>query len=130
LQGNPEPIGPDIWEWTRAAINPFKRDSRKGASEIKGEFYAAVVETCLHLGIRALLVEAHPGLITSAIDVGFHTRPLALPTEYGGEPVVPFFCEVTEQTLPRTREVFGLSAPVLRIEEADVEAPAFERRAQ
>ncbi|MEA2760461.1 MAG: acyl-homoserine lactone synthase [Methylobacteriaceae bacterium] len=130
LQGNPEPIGPDIWEWTRAAINPFKRDSDKGASRIKGEFYAAVVEACLHLGIRALLVEAHPGLITSAIDVGFHTRPLALPTEYGGEPVVPFLCEVTEQTLPRTREVFGLSSPVLRVDEIGVEAPALERLAQ
>jgi acyl-homoserine lactone synthase len=129
LQGNPEPIGPDIWEWTRAAINPFKRDSDKGASRIKGEFYAAVVEACLHLGIRALLVEAHPGLITSAIDVGFHTRPLALPTEYGGEPVVPFFCEVTERTLPRTREVFGLSSPVLRVE-TGLESPPLERRTQ
>jgi acyl-homoserine lactone synthase len=129
LQGNPEPTGPDIWEWTRAAINPFKRDSGKGASRIKGEFYAAVVETCLHLGIRALLVEAHPGLITSAIDVGFHTRPLALPTEYGGEPVVPFFCEVTEATLPRTQEVFGLTTPVLQVDEIGIEAPALERRA-
>jgi acyl-homoserine lactone synthase len=54
LQGNPEPTDPDIWEWTRAAINPFKRDSGQGASRIQGEFYAAVVETCLHLGIRAL----------------------------------------------------------------------------
>ena len=124
-----EPTGPDIWEWTRAAINPFKRDSGKGASRIKGEFYAAVVETCLHLGIRALLVEAHPGLITSAIDVGFHTRPLALPTEYGGEPVVPFFCEVTEATLPRTQEVFGLTTPVLQVDEIGIEAPALERRA-
>ncbi|MEA2838892.1 MAG: acyl-homoserine lactone synthase [Methylobacteriaceae bacterium] len=129
LQGNPEPTGPDIWEWTRAAINPFKRDSFQGASQIKGEFYAAVVETCLHLGIRGLLVEAHPGLITSAIDVGFHTRPLALPTEYGGEPVVPFFCEVTERTLPRTREVFGLSSPVLRVQ-TGLESPSLERRAQ
>jgi acyl-homoserine lactone synthase len=130
LQGNPEPTGPDIWEWTRAAINPFKRDSGKGASLIKGEFYAAVIETCLHLGIRALLVEAHPGLVTSAIEVGFHTRPLALPTEYRGEPVVPFFCEITERTLPRTQEVFGLSSPVLRVEEMGVEAPALERLAQ
>ena len=63
LQGNPEPTGPDIWEWTRAAINPFKRDSGKGASRIKGEFYAAVVETCLHLGIRA-----PPGRRASRLD--------------------------------------------------------------
>jgi acyl-homoserine lactone synthase len=130
LQGNSEPTGPDIWEWTRAAINPFKRDSGKGASQVKGEFYAAVVETCLHLGIRALLVEAHPGLITSAIDVGFRTHPLALPTEYGGEPVVPFFCEVTERTLAQTREVFGLSSTVLRVDEIGVETPALERRAR
>lgn len=130
LQGNPEPTGAAIWEWTRAAINPFKRDSSKGASQIKGEFYAAVVEACLHLGIRALLVEAHPGLITSAIEVGFHTCPLALPTEYCGEPVVPFLCEVTERTLPRTREVFGLTSPVLRADGFGVEATARERWAE
>jgi N-acyl-L-homoserine lactone synthetase len=92
-----------------------------------------MVEDCtrraLHLGIRALLVEAHPGLITSAIDVGFHTRPLALPTEYGGEPVVPFFCEVNERTLPRTREVFGLSSPVLRVD-TGLASPPLERWAQ
>ena len=130
LQGSPAPTGPDIWEWTRAAINPFKRDSGKGASLIKGEFYAAVIETCLYLGIRGLLVEAHPGLVTSAIEVGFHTRPLALPTEYRGEPVVPFFCEITERTLPRTREVFGLSSPVLRVGETSDETPVLERVAQ
>ena len=130
LQGNSAPAAPDIWEWTRAAINPFKRDSGKGASLIKGEFYAAVIETCLYLGIRALLVEAHPGLVTSAIEVGFHTRPLALPTEYRDEPVVPFFCEITERTLPRTREVFGLSSPVLRVGETGDETPVLERVAQ
>jgi hypothetical protein len=64
------------------------------------------------------------------MEVGFHTRPLALPTEYRGEPVVPFFCEVTERTLPRTQEVFGLNSPVLRVDEIGVEAPALERLAQ
>jgi hypothetical protein len=44
--------------------------------------------------------------------------------------VVPFFCEVTEQTLPRTREVFGLNSPVLRVDETGLEAPALERLAQ
>jgi hypothetical protein len=68
--------------------------------------------------------------VTSAIEVGFHTRPLALATEYQEEPVVPFFCEVTEQTLPRTREVFGLNSPVLRVDETGLEAPALERLAQ
>jgi hypothetical protein len=55
---------------------------------------------------------------------------LALPTEYGGEPVVPFLCEVTERTLPRTQEVFALNSPVLRVDETGVEAPALERLAQ
>jgi hypothetical protein len=55
---------------------------------------------------------------------------LALPTEYGGEPVVPFFCEVAERTLPRTQEMLGLNSPVLRVDEIGVEAPALERLAQ
>ncbi len=42
-----------------------------------------------------------------AVEVGFHTSPLCLATEYGGAPVLPVLCEASEQTLPRTREVFG-----------------------
>lgn len=79
---------------------------------------------------RHMFVKTPLRLAESAIEVGFHTRPLALPTEYGGEPVVPFLCEVTERTLPRTQEVFGLNSPVLRVDEIGVEAPALERLAQ
>ncbi len=61
--------------------------------------------------------------------MGFHTSPLRLATEYGGAPVLPVHCEASEQTLPRTREVFGLKSPVLRVDEIGIEAPAIERRA-
>jgi hypothetical protein len=79
---------------------------------------------------RHTFVETPRRLAENAIEVGFHTRPFALVTEYGGEPVVPFLCEVTERTLPRTQEVFGLNSPVLRVDETGVEAPALERLAQ
>jgi hypothetical protein len=44
--------------------------------------------------------------------------------------VVPFFCEITERTLPRTREVFGLRSSVLRVDETGDETPVLERVAQ
>jgi hypothetical protein len=79
---------------------------------------------------RHTFVKTPRRLAENAIEVGFHTRPFALATEYGGEPVVPFLCEVTERTLPRTQEVFGVNSPVLRVDETGVEAPALERLAQ
>jgi hypothetical protein len=52
--------------------------------------------------------------------------------------MVPFLCAVTERTLcavterilPRTREVFGLSSPVLRLEEGASRVPLSNAWAQ
>ena len=128
LQGNVAPQGPDVWEWTRAALAPERRDSRKGADPMTGRMFISVVEAALYLGIRGLLVETHPALLTRALEVGFEARPLALPTTYKGEPVLAMWTGVTEQTLPTMRRIFDLPDPILEIDGTPVMDVVEERR--
>jgi acyl-homoserine lactone synthase len=78
--------------------------------------FLAVTEACLFLGLRGLLVQTHPLLMTRIIEIGWKARPLALPHEYDGKPVVPIYAGVDEETLRKSREVYGISEPVLKIE--------------
>jgi acyl-homoserine lactone synthase len=113
LQGAQEPVGPDIWEWTRAAVAPRRRDSRSATDSAPGRMYASVVETCFLFGIRGLVVQTSPLLLTRVIGLGFDPRPLALPMEHRGRLIVPFYTEPTDRTLATIRRVFELHGPVL-----------------
>jgi acyl-homoserine lactone synthase len=116
LAGGRAPTGPDIWEWTRCAVAPEKREGRKGSDITTAHMFLAVAEACLFLGLRGLLVQTHPLLMTRIIELGWKARPLALLHEYDGKPVVPIYAGVDEETLRISREVYGISEPVLKIE--------------
>jgi acyl-homoserine lactone synthase len=116
LQGADEPTGPEIWEWTRCAVEPRLREGRKGADPYTARLFLSVAEACLHLGIKALLVQTHPLLLTRIIELGWHARPLALPSDWAGETVVPIYAGVDEATLAASREAFGIKHPVLDTE--------------
>lgn len=115
LQGEPCPTGPDIWEWTRLAIAPDKRDWRRGVDPTTARMFLAGAEACLHFGIRAILGQSHPLMLTRMLELGWHARPLALPTEYDAEPIVPLYCGVDESTLATSRAVLGIAEPVLQV---------------
>jgi acyl-homoserine lactone synthase len=124
LAGAAAPTGPDIWEWTRCAVDPARREGHKGADPVTARMFLAVAEACLYLGFRALLVQTHPLLMTRIIELGWKARPLALPMEYDGKPVVPIYAGVTEETLMVSRAVYGIHEPVLRIEPVRTISPA------
>jgi acyl-homoserine lactone synthase len=128
LQGNEAPSGPDVWEWTRAAIAPERRDSRKAADPMTGRMFISGVEAALYLGIRGFLVETHPALLTRSLEIGFDARPLALPTTYGGQPILALWSGVTDSTLPTMRRVFDLPEPLLEIDGRPVMDLVEERR--
>ncbi|HYF54966.1 MAG TPA: acyl-homoserine-lactone synthase [Salinarimonas sp.] len=113
LQGMPSLTGPTVWEWTRCAVDPARREGATGADPATAELLLGVTEACLHLGITALLVQTHPLLLTRMIELGWRARPMALPTEHDGQPVVPIHAEVDEDTLATSRAVFGMNRPVL-----------------
>jgi acyl-homoserine lactone synthase len=113
LEGNPEPVGETIWEWTRCAVDPKRREGRKAADPATTGMTLGVIETCVMLGIEALHVQTHPMLLTRLMELGFKCKPLALPSQLEGQDVVPFLAYVSEATLQTARAVLGVKDPVL-----------------
>jgi acyl-homoserine lactone synthase len=113
LEGNPEPVGNAIWEWTRCAVDPKRREGRKAADPATTGMTLGVIEACVTLGIEALHVQTHPMLLTRLMELGFKCKPLALPGQLDGQDVVPFLAHVSKATLQTARTVLGVNNSVL-----------------
>ena len=113
LEGGKEPIGETIWEWTRCAVDPKRREGRKAADPATTGMTLGVIEACIALGIEALHVQTHPMLLTRLMELGFRCRPLALPSQLEGQEVIPFLAHVSEATLRTARTILGVSEPIL-----------------
>jgi acyl-homoserine lactone synthase len=116
LDGAHEPVGPDIWEWTRCAVDPARREGRASVDAATAGMTLGVTEACLALGISALHVQTHPMLLARLLELGWNCRPLALESLVEGAPVVPFLAGVTERTLLRSRRLLGVDGPVLDLD--------------
>ncbi|KQP08462.1 MAG: acyl-homoserine-lactone synthase [Methylobacterium sp.] len=123
LKGAPAPSGPRIYEWTRCAVAPSKRESAKGVDAVSGASFTAVAEVAARFGLDGLLVQTHPVLVTRLMDMGWDVEPLALPCAYGDSLLLPIYARLTPETVATCRRVFGLSGPVLPIDAADGPRP-------
>lgn len=108
LQGRTAPKGPHIMEWTRCAAAPWRRPNSLGADPAAGRQFLAVTEMTPALGLVGYLAQVHPTMITKLSMMGWDVEPLALPTRYDGQLVVPIYMEWKSGTADATRRVFGL----------------------
>jgi acyl-homoserine lactone synthase len=92
------PRGPQIWEWTRLAIDPKYRGDGSW-SRGSGEMARAVVEHCLANGIEQMTWEGHPVWVTRFLEMGFWPTPLGPITDIDGGPVVAGVMDVTPDIL-------------------------------
>jgi acyl-homoserine lactone synthase len=103
---------PSLWEWTRYCV----RQDRRGESAFGGvgsEILVAAMEWCLNRGIEDVVLEYHPVWIARFIGLGFKVRPLGLPTEIDGDPVVAVEMHFDERALDLSREICGVHRRVL-----------------
>jgi acyl-homoserine lactone synthase len=92
------------------------RQDRRGESAFGGvgsEILVAAVEWCLNRGIEDVVLEYHPVWIARFIGLGFKVRPLGLPTEIDGDPVVAVEMHFDERALDLSREICGVHRRVL-----------------
>ncbi|WP_207184062.1 acyl-homoserine-lactone synthase [Methylobacterium indicum] len=108
LQGRPAPSGPYIMEWTRCAAAPWRRPNSLAADPNAGRQFLAVTEMTPSLGLVGYIAQVHPTMITKLTAMGWDVEPLALPTRYDGQLVVPIYMEWNSGTGDATRRVFGL----------------------
>jgi len=123
LKGRSAPSGPRIYEWTRCAVAPGKRESAKGIDAVSGASFTAVAEAAEHFGLEGLLVQTHPVLVTRLMDMGWDVEALALPCTYDGSLLLPVYARLAPETVATCRRLFGLSGPVLRIPASDDTRP-------
>lgn len=124
LKGACAPSGPRVYEWTRCAVAPGKRESAKGMDAVSGASFTAVAETAERFGLEGLLVQTHPVLVTRLMDMGWDVEPLALPCAYGESLLLPIYARLTPETVATCRRVFGLPGSVLRMPFPDGSRPS------
>jgi len=115
LKGAPSPSGPHIFEWTRCAVAPSKRESSSGVDAISGPSFTAVAEAVEFLGLEGLLVQTHPILVSRLMSFGWDIEPLALPCAYGDSTLLPIYARLAPETIKTHRQLFKLSGPVLDV---------------
>ena len=106
LQGGTAPTGPKIYEWTRHAVAPHKREA-KGANTFSRAAFAAVAEAVAAMGLDGLLVQTHPVIVDRLMDMGWDIEPLALPSLYDGATLLPIYARLAPHTITTAQAAFA-----------------------
>lgn len=115
MQGNAWPRQRDIYEWTRCISDVDA--GRFGDVQASHLLITGVLEFCLVAGIKGMIVETHPKLVTWMLETGYKVETLGTPQEMNGVPVVPVHIGATLAALERHQQMFGISGSVLVIDE-------------
>lgn len=115
MQGSDWPRERTVYEWTRCISDA---DAGKfGDVQASHLLITGVLEFCLIAGIKGLIVETHPKLVTWMLETGYKVDTLHTPQEMNGVPVVPVHIAATQSALDRHHRMFGISGSVLAIDE-------------
>jgi acyl-homoserine lactone synthase len=115
MQGQAWPRERDVYEWTRC-ISDVDAD-RFGEVQASHLLITGVLEFCLIAGIRGMIVETHPKLVTWMLETGYKVETLNTPQDMKGVPVVPVYIGATQTALDRHHAMFGIAGSVLDIDE-------------
>ncbi|WP_137158205.1 acyl-homoserine-lactone synthase [Rhizobium sp. FKL33] len=115
MQGRSWPQEADIYEWTRCISD--EKAGQFGGVQASHLLITGVLEFCLSAGIRGLVVETHPKLVTWMLETGYEVETLAAPRDINSVPVVAVHIGMTEKALKRHRAMFGIRGSVLDIDE-------------
>jgi acyl-homoserine lactone synthase len=119
----PAPVGRRVYEWTRHAILP-KRREWSDAAALSDAAIGAVARAAELLKLEGLLAQIHPTLVGRLMDTGWDVEPLALPIRYDGRPVLPVYARLTAQTIATARAALArLRGAQLRLPGDWVPAP-------
>ncbi|MFD1744484.1 acyl-homoserine-lactone synthase [Rhizobium helianthi] len=114
--GNPYPIGPAIYEWTRCVAEPDTKIAGISTSNI---LLTGVLEFCLVKGIEALIVETHPKLMNLLVSTGWDVEPFAAPCTYAESLVVPICAKPLHSALEIHHRLYGIEGSVLDLSAGD-----------
>lgn len=115
MEGNGWPREHTIYEWTRCISDV---DAGKfGDVQASHLLITGVLEFCLVAGIKGLIVETHPKLVTWMLETGYKVETLHTPQIMNGIPVVPVYIAATQAALNQHHHMFGITHSVLLLDE-------------
>jgi acyl-homoserine lactone synthase len=115
MEGRDWPRSDDVYEWTRCIAD--EKAGRIGDVQVSHMLITGVLEFCLTAGIKGLIVETHPKLVTWMLETGYKVETLHTPQVINNVPVVPVFIGATRAALARHHQMFGISGSVLQIDD-------------
>ena len=114
MQGNDWPRAENVYEWTRCIADD--KAARFGDVQASHMLITGVLEFCLLSGIKGMIVETHPKLVTWMLETGYQVQTLNTPQMINNVPVVPVYIAATRAALERHHQMFGISESVLTID--------------
>ena len=114
MQGKDWPRGKTIYEWTRCISNAGA--GKFGQVQASHLLITGVLEFCLVSGIRGMIVETHPKLVSWMVETGYEVEILNAPQVMNGVPVVPVYSGATRAALDRHHRMFGSRQTVLELD--------------
>ncbi len=113
LCDGPQPVGPDVWDWTRYCVARGHRDRGRALSPIGNALLSAIVEWGLESGVSRIIIEMDPIWLLRLVQLHFRVTPLGIPIRMGSSDVVAVVAAFDARTLARLQEMRGNSERVL-----------------
>lgn len=105
-----QPVGPNIWEWTRYCVEAGHRERGRMLSPVANALLSGIVEWGLDQGVDTIIIEMNPLWLLRLVQLHFKVTPLGLPRIIGGEETVAVTASFDERTLARLHEMRKASA--------------------
>lgn len=115
MDGNEWPRADNVYEWTRCISDD--KAAKFGDVQASHMLITGVLEFCLLSGIKGMIVETHPKLVTWMLETGYKVETLNTPQIINDVPVVPVYIGATRAALERHHEMFGIRSSVLSMDE-------------
>jgi acyl-homoserine lactone synthase len=102
------PVGANVWEWTRYAVDPKQRRERgRMLSTAAISLLAGLVEWGLDREISTIIIQMNQHWMLRLLQLHFRVMPLGFPKDIDNEPIIAVTAQFNQDTLAKLYEVRG-----------------------
>jgi acyl-homoserine lactone synthase len=102
------PVGLNIWEWTRYAVDSKHRERGRTLSPVANALLSAIVEWGLQNDINTIIIQMNPLWLLRLVQLYFRVTPLGFPHTISGEDTIAVTARFNQATLARLQAMRGI----------------------
>jgi acyl-homoserine lactone synthase len=99
-----QPVGPNIWEWTRYCVEASRRERGRILSPVANALLSGIVEWGLECSVDTMIIEMNPLWMLRLVQLHFRVVPLGRPQIIQGEETLAVTASFDARTLAKLRE--------------------------